>query len=423
MEHKKLNFLGPLDYYSRDSGLTVILKQIPQSQTVSVQSWLRVGSVYEDEKNNGLAHFLEHMVFKGTRRFSAKQINSRVEEVGGYLNAATSPDYTYYYTTLPSEFWQRGLELLQQLVNAPLLERDDFEKERKIVLSELARYGDDPQKKLWKQFVPRLYGNHPYGRLTIGTEEVLNNVSHAQLLDFYARYYSPQRTIVVVSGNFPKEQVLEEIINFFDFKAPAAPEPDFIEPDSPETDFFQLREDVNQIRGLSGTIGLPVESDRALDLDVITSLLGGSRSSRLYENLVLRKKLATGINASYWLQKEPGPVIIKFRSEEKHLNELLAEINEEIERFKFEAVAGEELQRLKNREKAGFIYSAQTPADLAEQLGYWEAIGHLDFLLAYLERMEKITANDLLETANEFFSDRSFITGVVTPENKGEKDA
>ncbi len=423
MEHTEFDFLGPLDYYTMDSGLTVILKQIPEARTVSVQSWLRVGSVYENEKNNGLAHFLEHMVFKGTENLSAGRINSIVEEVGGYLNAATSPDYTYYYSTLPASFWQRGLELLEQLVCAPQLQKDDFEKERNIVLSELARYGDNPQKKLWKQFVPRLYKNHPYGRLTIGTSEVLNNVSHQQLLDFYSNYYSPERTIIVVAGDFPAPEVLEKINELFQFKNEAAEETVFSNPEPPDEDYFELTEEIGQLRGLMGTVGLPVESPRTLPLDVVISLLGGSKSSRLYENLVLRKKLATGINASFWLQKEPGPVMIKFRSEEKHLDRLRGEIVNEIEEFRENAVAEEDLQRFKNREKAGFIYSAQTPANQAEQIGYWEAIGHLNFLLDYLSNIEKLTPEQLQDTARSFFKGRPLVTGVVKPyEKNGEKN-
>lgn len=418
MASTNYEFFGTVERYELPNGLTVVLKPIEHAESVSTQVWVRAGSLYEDGTNNGLSHLLEHMLFKGTEKFPGSEINRMIESVGGRQNAGTSKDYTNYHVTLPADHWERSLRLLEQMSFHGTLPEDEFKKERKVVLSELARYEDNPKRLLWLRFVPLLYDDHPYHRTTIGQRSVLEEVTHEQLVDYYDRFYTPSRMTLVLSGKFPLDKAKGRIEELFDeeesepFSRPSFPE---IEPPS-ETSIETQPRDVNRTYGLVGTTGVSMGSGQSIALDVLMELYGGGKDSRLYETVVLQKDLASSISASYWTQEETGPIMIRFQTD-RDAEAILEEARSVARSLAEGEIPEDEIQRAKTSIKTDFIYKAQTPGGQARQLGYWETIGTLDYLENYVDRLEAVDADTLSRLAEQLLVEQGWKGYVFVPEN------
>ncbi len=419
MAETTYQFFGSVTRYELDNGMTVLIKPMEYARSVSAQVWVRAGSLYENEHNNGLSHLLEHMAFKGTEKYTGKEINHLIEGVGGRQNAGTSNDYTNYHVTLPAPHWKRGLKVLEQMTLHPLFPPEEFNKERRVVLSELARYDDDPQKLLWKRFIPSLYENHPYERLTIGRREVLKQVTLEQLRDYYDTYYTPSRMTLVVAGSFEVPEMKELIRELFADEPSEPFDPPSFPPVSPPASERIEREerDVRQVYGVAGTTGVSVSSAHSIALDVLMQVYGGDETSRLYRNLVREQQLATSISASFWTQQETGPVVVRFRTSRENLDPLIDGIRQQTRNVAREGITKQELKRAKTQIKTDFIYSAQTPEGQANQLGYWETIHHVDYLESYLKRLESITPHQVQDLAREILVDQNWTGDVFVPEH------
>lgn len=412
-----IDYFGTVERYKLSNDLTVLLKQVDYAETVSAQMWVRAGSLYEDDSNNGLSHLLEHMIFKGTKKYSGAEINRMIESVGGRQNAATSKDYTNYHVTLPGDHWERSLELLEQMSFEATLPENEFNKERKVVLSELARYRDNPKRLLWLRFIPLLYDDHPYHRTTIGRSEVLKAVTHEQLRAYYNRFYQPSRMTLVVAGDFPPETTKKRIRKLFGDE-PGEPfdRVDFPDVTPPEETQIDTRSrDVSQTYGLLGTTGVRLDSGQSITLDVLMEVFGGGEDSRLYEEIVLEKQLASSISASYWTQQETGPIMVRFQSD-NNVREILDSIRSVAGEIARGTLEEDELSRAKTSIKTDFIYKAQTPRGQARQLGYWETIGSVDYLEQYVSRLEAIEESDLQDLAQELLLNQGWRGIVFVPE-------
>lgn len=417
MASSTVDYFGTVQRYTLSNNLTVVLKPVDYAESVSAQMWVRAGSLYEDDTNNGLSHLLEHMLFKGTDEYSGREINRMVESVGGRQNAGTSKDYTNYHVTLPETHWARSLDLLEQMSFHASLPANEFNKERRVVLSELARYQDNPKRLLWLRFIPKLYDEHPYHRTTIGRRDVLRDVTHDQLTAYYQHFYRPSRMTLVLAGDFPVATAREQIrARFADEPSEAFDPPEFppVEPPA-ETRIDTEPRDVSQTYGLLGTTGVGLGDGQSIALDVLMELFGGGKDSRLHERLVLDRELASSVSASFWTQQETGPIFVRFQTEHDH-DAVLTEIREVARSLAGGDISEDELKRARTSLKTDFIYKAQTPGGQARQLGYWETIGSLSYLEDYVEKLEAVDRKTLATLAEQLLVDQGWTGIVFVPE-------
>ncbi len=202
-----------------DNGLTLIYKQIPNVKVVSVQTWIKTGSVNETERESGISHFLEHLVFKGTKKYKPGDIDTVVESNGGVLNAATSKDYTFYYVTSPSHKAEVAFDTISEMVfNAEFI-TEEIEKEKPVVVQEIKRKYDRPTSEMWEEFSAIMFqGGTPYEREVIGTEEHVNSFTREMLVDYYNRYYHPENMTLVVVGDIEYDVVKKLAGTYFNQK-------------------------------------------------------------------------------------------------------------------------------------------------------------------------------------------------------------
>ena len=281
-----------------DNGQTVVIYEMKNNPIVTIDTWIKTGSINETDENNGVAHFLEHLFFKGTKTHPTGEFDRILESKGAIINAATSKDFTHYYITIPSEYFNTAIELHADMLLNPQIPRKELEKERKVVLEEIAKDGNTPSKKVYDNLNEMMYTTHPYKRKVIGTENIIGTIRREEILDYFNQYYAPSNMITLVVGDVDTQNAVDKIEKCFnqEYKKPA------------KKHFKQERQLQSQKRKIDytdtqsgymmiGFRGVNITDNDTFALDVLAEILGGGKSSKLYRDIKEQKGLAYSISA------------------------------------------------------------------------------------------------------------------------------
>ena len=219
-------FLGITNSYALEEGLSVttlpsgqkvIIKEIHDNAIVKIDTWINTGSINEDDKTNGISHFLEHLFFKGTQKYPTGSFDKILDSKGAHVNAATSKDYTHYYIEIPSAYFDTALELHADMLQNPMIPRKELEKERNVVIEEISKTKDSPASRVFDNIYKLLYekSNHPYKRTVIGTKEIIQTVTREEILDYFNRFYTPDAYTTVIVGDVKKLDAIKKVANAF----------------------------------------------------------------------------------------------------------------------------------------------------------------------------------------------------------------
>lgn len=383
------------------NGLVVLLKEDHSNPVVAINVWYRIGSAHESPDETGLAHFQEHMVFKGTEKLGVGEIPDLVKTAGGNLNAGTSYSYTSYYVVLPSRSFVLGLETQADAMMNSVFDPDEFRKERLVVIEEAKMYDDTPESYSYYRAMELGFAKHNYRRPIAGYEKIVSNFTREQLFGFYRRYYCPANAIVVVVGDVERDTALREIERVY---GPwTGPEVDL--PDSP----VEPAQRAFRFQSYKGTIdhaylrfGFHVPSILDPDypaLEVLTTLLGSGKSSRLYRRVREEKRLVTTASASLLAEKWPGYLMVYSTMPAGKWEEARDAVFAEIVRFAREPVSEEELVKARRQVERSMYSELETAEGQASILGYYEVLG--DFRLAeeHREAVRRLTRRDILSAA------------------------
>ena len=323
--------------YKLDNGQNVIIEEVHDNPIVIIDTWIRTGSINETDENNGVAHFLEHLFFKGTSKHPAKEFDRILESKGAITNAATSKDYTHYYILIPSEYFELALELHSDMLLNPLVPRKELEKERKVVIEEIAKDNDRPSTALFRNMNHSFYKIHPYKRDIIGTKEIIENISREQILDFYHKWYTPDNMTTIIIGDVNAQKALESVKTHFNAKT-VTDKKNVIpvyKMDKKPTVQTEVKEEKNIKTGqiLIGFKGVKnIDSKDSYALDVLATILGDGKSSRLYKILKEQKQLVHSISASHSSMKDDSIFYISANYLTEDIPRLKAEIFEEVKK-------------------------------------------------------------------------------------------
>ena len=200
------------------NGQIVVVYPIKDNPIVTIDTWIKTGSINENDTNNGVAHFLEHLFFKGTKAHPTGEMDKILESKGAIVNAATSKDFTHYYITIPSEYFDTAMELHADMLLNPQIPRKELEKERKVVLEEISKDENNPSKKVYENLNDMMYTKHPYKRKVIGSADIIGTIRREEILDYFDKFYSPSNMVTLVVGNVDAENALAKIQNLFNQK-------------------------------------------------------------------------------------------------------------------------------------------------------------------------------------------------------------
>jgi len=406
------------------SGLTIIAEQLP-IDAVNLSLWLGVGSAAEADSINGIAHFLEHMIFKGTERLQSGEFERLVEQRGAVMNAATSQDYTHYYiTTAPQDFPALAPLQLEVVLNAAIPD-DAFERERLVVLEEIRRSQDSPQRRTFYRSMELAFDQLPYRRPVLGPAETIESLTAEQMRQFHRTWYNPQSITAVVVGNLPVEQLVQVVAEGVDraianrsFEVDALPpQPTSYQPEDPFAGIERrhyIDHSLQQARlvMLWRVPGL-MQLEQTYPLDVLASVLGRGRTSRLVRDLREDRQLVNNISVSNVTYRHQGLFYLGATLPAENLEAVEAAIAHHMAQLQTAPVTAHELQRIRGLVANRFVFANETPSDRAGLYGYYQAVvGDLNAAIGYPGLIQSVQMEDLQVAAQQYLTPDAY--GIVT---------
>ena len=385
-----------------DGGTRVVTEPLPAVRSASIGLWIGAGSRDEDDAHAGVSHFLEHLLFKGTASYSALEIAEIFDTFGGELNAATARDYTVVYARVLDEHLEKALDVMTDLVFAPSLA--DVDSERQVVLEEIAMVDDSPQELIFDLVTKAVFGRHPLGRPVLGSAEVISNVSKRSLGAFHRRRYRPDNVVVATAGSVDHERLVS-LVERLRAKAgahssgrPSARAP-FVAAPAPSLVF--LSKPTEQYHVCLSAPGIARSDRRRFTASILDSVLGGSASSRLFQEIREQRGLAYAVYTFSSQYADTGQIGVYVGTREENLAECLRIVAEQISQIATDGPRTDELERAKENLKGRIMLSMEATSNRMSRLGKSlitdSELLDLDRILAEIEAVDVEAVAQLAE--------------------------
>ncbi len=407
-----------------DNGLTIVAEQMPV-EAVNLNVWINVGSAKESDEINGMAHFLEHMVFKGTPNLAIGEFEHLIEERGAITNAATSQDYTHYYiTTAPKDFARLAPLQLDVVLN-PSLENEAFEREKLVVLEEIRRSEDNPRRRTFYRSMETCFKDLPYRRPVLGPASVIENLRSQQMREFHGAWYQPKSMTAAVVGNLPVEELIEIVTQGFEqhynfgeeYRKNRIPE---ITPEAPFTEIVrhEYTDETLQQARLIMVWRVPGMEDleETYALDILAVILGQGKVSRLFRELREEKGLVNQIGVSNMTQTHQGVFYISAALPTENIAVVEQAIASAIKKIQTEPIAAKDIDRIRTQVANRFVFANERPSDRANLYGYYYSqLQDLAPALNYPQHIQAISAKDLQTAAQKYLDPEAYGVVVMKP--------
>jgi predicted Zn-dependent peptidase len=404
--------------HAMPNGLVVITETMQHVRSVSVGIWVRNGSRREAPPENGLAHFLEHMVFKGTDRRSAEDIAREMDSVGGMLDAFTSKEQICFNAKVLDEHLPIAFDVLADLVLRPKFDSEDVKKERQVVLEEIKMDLDNPEYLLHDIFTRGFWPNHSLGRPILGTPETVRRFDHDALCRRFQNWFAPDHILVTAAGNITHQQVVKLVEQEFGHLKPLGPQEDDQIPSTAAPIHLESKRDLEQMHLCIGVPSLPIAHERRFGVAVLNNLLGGGMSSRLFQNIREKQGLAYAVFSELTPYSDAGMLSVYAGTAKETVGKVLDLTIAEFRAMKESPVTEEELLRAKNHLKGSLMLSLESTSsrmsNLARQELYFHRFSSLDEILASIEA---VTREQVRALAQEFFQPERIAVTVLGPLN------
>ncbi|HZG61042.1 MAG TPA: pitrilysin family protein [Anoxybacillus sp.] len=399
--------------YTCQNGVRIVLEQIPTMRSVAIGVWIGTGSRNENEQNNGISHFLEHMFFKGTKTRSAREIAEAFDSIGGQVNAFTSKEYTCYYAKVLDEHAGFALEMLADMFFNSTFVEEELKKEKNVVLEEIKMYEDTPDDIVHDLLSKACYANHPLGYPILGTEQTLNTFTGDTLREYMAENYTPDKVVISVAGNV-EEGFIDEIEKYFgSFEAKqnsrqmAAP---VFQPQK-----LARKKETEQAHLCIGFNGLPVGHKDIYSLIILNNILGGSMSSRLFQEVREQRGLAYSIFSYHSSYQDGGLLTIYGGTGSNQLDLLFETIQETVQKLKEDGITSKELQNSKEQMKGSLMLSLESTNSRMSRNGKNELLlGRHRSLDEVIECINNVTEDSVNNLAKQIFSE-DFALALISP--------
>jgi predicted Zn-dependent peptidase len=395
------------------NGIRIVTEQVSHVRSIAVGVWVDVGSRDEDESNNGISHFLEHMVFKGTRRYSSNQVASSLEAVGGYLNAFTTKEHTCFYARILDDQLPRAMDIISELVQHPTLDVREMEKEKTVVLEELKNVEDDPDDLIHEYFDRNLYRRHPLGFPIIGRAETIRAFNQASLLRYIHGHYSPDRIVVAAAGNFRHDDLVGLVQKRFRVAGGRTPSSHRIaSPRTMKPSKEMFHKPINQAHVCYGTLSYGVRSANRYPLLVLNTILGEGMSSRLFQNIREKYGFAYSVYSFLSLLSDTGNFGVYVGTDPSKVDKSIDLIRREIDKLRSGAISASEIRRAKAQLKGNTMLGMESMMRLGSGELYFQESVSLDHVL---RKIDLVTADDIGAVAGKLLNHEDFSTVVISP--------
>lgn len=416
----------PMDVQKREmrNGLVVATEVMPHLRSASLGVWLKCGSRYEAANNTGISHFIEHLLFKGTRKRSAAKIAEAIDSVGGQLNAFTEKEYVGFYAKVLDENLPLAFDLVSDIVLHPTFPADEVERERNVIFEEINMVEDSPQELILDLFMESFWKNHPLGRPISGTKESVAQISREDVKEHFKSNYIADNIIVAVAGNIRHREAQKLAERYFSGLKRGIAAADDAPPDPFSGRLIRRKAHLEQTHLCLGTTAPPIASEERYCAHLLSNILGGGMSSRLFQNIRERRGLVYSIYSMLNLYLDAGSLVVYAGTAHDKAAEVVELVLKEFEGLRKKPVSAKELKRAKEYVKGSVMLSLESSSsrmtNLAQQLIYY---GRFCKLEEILDAVERVTARDIRNLANRMFDGSTFSLTALSGRNGRDLNA
>ncbi len=430
----------PVEIITFENGHRLVLAH-KKSTIINISTWVSTGSINENDHNNGVSHFLEHLMFKGTHKYKAGEFDRTLERKGGIINAATWKDYTFYYVTIPVEHFDIALHMHADMMIDPVIPENEMgapfdiktetpaeKRERCVVLEEIRMGQDRNWRKVFDVLNDNMYEKHPYKRNVIGTAEIISSITQAEIMRYYKSFYTPSNMTTVVAGEFESDCVIKKVQEEFKFQDFGAF--DRLHPDEkiPEIQIKnpKIIENTAHINTGYMMFGFLADSPKNLKetiaLDLLTTILGDCRSSRLDTNLIenVAEPYVYEVQTSHYQFRDGDNFFIDINFDPERKDDVIKDITKELSALSH--IKPEELEKAKKLLKISFARDSETVSAIGEVIGqFMVLLNDLKPIENYLSKLDEIDEEYLSYIAKKYLSRELASISILLPENKETK--
>ncbi|HSB08470.1 MAG TPA: pitrilysin family protein [Blastocatellia bacterium] len=396
---------SPIKQTILDNGFMIITERMDHVRSASVGIWVRSGSRHEAAPLNGISHFIEHTLFKGTRNRTSREIAVESDAIGGHVDAFTSREVASYYVKVLDEHLPRAFDLLADLITAPLFANEELDRERNVVMEEIKMVEDTPDDLVHEVFVANFWPNHPLGRSILGTVDTLATFDHQRVADFFSDVYTPRNLIVAGAGNIEHDRFVEMVSRYL---GDLSDRPRNLSASAPShaSRRIVLDKDLEQAHLVLGTGCPSMTSADRYPVHVMNVILGGGMSSRLFQTIREEHGLAYAVYSGVNAYTDVGYLSVYAATSPEQVKDVIRLSVEEFNKLKIEPVTEAELQRAKDQLKVSIMLSLESTSARMSNLARQEIFfGRQSTLDEILERIDQVTREDVLRVAGSIFHD------------------
>lgn len=405
------------------NGLKVITNRMPDSHSLAIGLWIKTGGRYETKEKQGLSHFLEHMLFKGTDKRSCQQLKQAIEEKGGFFNAFTAEEYTCYYVKILSEHLSLACDILSDMILNPSLRTEEIKKERKVIFEEIRMNLDLPAQYVHDLLDELIWPAHPLGMPLLGTYQTVSFILRSDLVKQRELFHRPNNIVAVCAGKVEHNHFVEAIARFFKKRKPAQTisfEKVNSVQDKPRLRFYN--KDTEQTHLCLGVRSMGRRHLQRYALDILNIVLGGNMSSRLFNEIREKRSLAYEIGSSAKLYSDTGSFFIHAGIDNKKIREAVSVIMKELRRIRNFPVTKRELDMAKEYYKSGLLMALEDCTSnmlfLGEQM---VSIDKIHTEEEILKEIEKVDIDMVKHLANRLFTNRNLKLAVIGPQKEKKR--
>jgi len=398
-----------------DNNAQILTETVPHVRSVSIGFFVDTGSRYESPDINGSSHFIEHLMFKGTGRRSAKDIAEELDAVGGQLNAFTTKEYTCYYARVLDEHFDLAVDLLGDMLFASKFDPVDIDRERNVILEEIKMYEDAPDELVHDIFASSIWRGHSLGQTIIGTADVINGLTREELFNYYKNNYNPGRMIVAVAGNISHDAVMKKLRPLFENKEGKA-RPRQVNTPVTQRHIVCRSKDTEQVHLCVGAPGLKLDHENIYVMQIINTILGGGLSSRLFQEIREQRGLVYSVYSYHSSYHDTGLFGIYAGLSKQNVNEVLDLIFKQVRDIQVNGVKKEELYRAKEQLKGSLFLSLENVNTRMSRLGKSQLyLGKVFSPEEIVNKVNRVTISDIQELAKEVLDPNGFSLASIGP--------
>lgn len=396
------------------NGVRVITERMPHVRSVSVGVWIGTGSREEDAHETGISHFIEHMVFKGTKNRSAEEIARSVDSIGGGLDAFTSKELVSYNVKVLDEHLPAAFDVVADLVRNPLFQEEDIEKEKGVILEELKMEVDNPEYLIHEIFSSHFWKGHPLGRPILGTKQTIRTFDRDKIERYYRQFYTPSNILITAAGSLDHRRLVRLAgQHFSDLKPRKTPKVEEVpQPHAPLV--FRNKSSLEQVHVYLGMPSIPMSHESRFAWYILNAILGGGMSSRLFQNIREKQGLAYTVYSELSMYRDAGCMLIYAGTSLKTAGKVVESIVRELRELADHKVTEEELRRAKDHLKGSYVLGLESTSSrmgtLARQEVYFKRFFSLDEML---DSVERVTAEEVQQLAGDFFDPKSMALAML----------